>query len=223
MDPRDTIYAILSLASDVRLQPPSYSPRTRYSPVEVPRSGSGRDAEEEDGFPGIDYSKTILEVYTDFIKFAVRQSHSLDILCRPWAPAPVSPENGTIAKMPSWITGLAGCPFQTRGDGYSERVNADCLVGPSETSRSHINIIYGASGSRQASIEFGDSKSGIIFVDGLIVDVVGGKEATAIAGIIPKGWPQFGGWKDESALPPEEFWRTLVANRHHDSKDPPPC
>jgi hypothetical protein len=223
MDPRDTIYAILSLASDVRLQPPSQSPRTRDSPVEVPSSGADRDAEEAVGFPEIDYSKSILEVYTDFIKFAIGQSHSLDILCRPWAPAPVSAEDGTLSKMPSWITGLAGCPFQTRGDGHSERVNADCLAGLSETSHSHINIIYGASGSRQASIEFGDSNSGIIFVDGLVVDVVGCKEPTAMAGNIPQGWSRFGGWKNESVLPPEEFWRTLVANRHRDSKEPPPC
>jgi hypothetical protein len=62
-----------------------------------------------------------------------------------------------------------------------------------------------------------------MFVDGLVVDVVGCKEGTAMAGNIPQGWPRFGGWKDESVLPPEEFWRTLVANRHHDSKDPPPC
>jgi hypothetical protein len=223
MDPRDTIYAILSLASDVQLQPPSQSPRTRDSPFEVQSSGSDRDAEEAVVFPGIDYSKSVLEIYTDFIKFAVGQSHSLDILCRPWAPAPVSAEDGTILKMPSWITGLHGCPFQTRGDGQSERVNADCLAGPSETSHSHTNITYGASGSRKASIEFGDSNSGIIFVDGLVIDVVGCKEDTAIAGNIPQGWPRFGGWKDESVVPPEEFWRTLVANRHRDSKDPPPC
>jgi hypothetical protein len=87
MDPRDTIYAILSLASDVRLQLQSQSPRTRDSPLEVPSSGPDRDIDEAVVFPGIDYSKSVLEVYTDFIKFA---GHQLPFLLR-MAPYPRCP------------------------------------------------------------------------------------------------------------------------------------
>jgi hypothetical protein len=82
--------------------------------------------------------------------------------------------------MPSWITGLTGCPFQTHDDCHSEHVNADCLAGPLDT-----NIIYSASGSQQASIKFAEPNSGIIFVNGLMVNIVSWKKGTALVGNTP--------------------------------------
>lgn len=34
----------------------------------------------------VDYSKSWFDVCKDFVSFAITQSCSLDILCRPWAP-----------------------------------------------------------------------------------------------------------------------------------------
>jgi hypothetical protein len=56
-DPRDTVYAIMTLAKDVK------------QPEERP-----------------DYSKSVKEVCKDLISHTVNSFGSLDIICRPWAP-----------------------------------------------------------------------------------------------------------------------------------------
>jgi hypothetical protein len=85
-DPRDTIYALLSIAKDT--------------------NGSGRNfdqiRQELDRRLVPDYAKSLLDVYTDFIDYCITTSGSLDILCRPWASA-----SGEY--LPSWI-----CTVQQR-------------------------------------------------------------------------------------------------------------
>ena len=39
--------------------------------------------------------------------------------------------------------------------------------------------------------------------------------------IVPSDWLEFGDWTDRSAVLPEEFWRTLVANRGPDGTNMP--
>ena len=56
-DPRDTVYAILTLANDVK-------------PLNEP----------------VDYSKTVKQVCKDLISHTINSFGSLDIICRPWAP-----------------------------------------------------------------------------------------------------------------------------------------
>jgi hypothetical protein len=56
-EPRDTVYAILTLAKDVR-------------PLNEP----------------IDYSKSVKQVCKDLVSHTVNSFGSLDIICRPWAP-----------------------------------------------------------------------------------------------------------------------------------------
>jgi hypothetical protein len=56
-NPRDTVYAIMALATDVR-------------PMREP----------------VDYSKSISEVFKDLINHIVNSFGTLDIICRPWAP-----------------------------------------------------------------------------------------------------------------------------------------
>jgi len=57
-DPRDTIYALLAIARD--------NPQNDLKPSQ---------------------NKSLLEVYTEFIKHCVHKSKSLDMICRYWAPA----------------------------------------------------------------------------------------------------------------------------------------
>lgn len=41
-------------------------------------------------------------------------------------------------------------------------------------------------------------------------------------GIIPASWVELGGWKEpEKTYPPDSFWRTLVADRGKDNRNPP--
>jgi hypothetical protein len=64
-NPRDKIYALLSIASDIDLENPEIVP---------------------------DYFKTVVEVHTDFHHFCLEKSNSLDVLFRAWSrdsPAPI--------------------------------------------------------------------------------------------------------------------------------------
>ena len=74
-DPRDKLYALLGLASDIG---------------------------PEDFFP--DYSKPAQRVWEDLVKFMVTRRHSLDIICSAqfFAPAPGIP--GLQSWLPSWQT-----------------------------------------------------------------------------------------------------------------------
>ena len=52
-----------------------------------------------------------------------------------------------------------------------------------------------------------------MLVEGFILDEIGQIEHPSPAGDIPYDWAPFGGWDDLETEPPEEFWRTLVADR----------
>ena len=52
-----------------------------------------------------------------------------------------------------------------------------------------------------------------MLVEGFILDEIGQIEHPSPAGDIPYAWAPFGGWDDMETEPPEEFWRTLVADR----------
>ncbi|CAK3785712.1 Hypothetical predicted protein [Lecanosticta acicola] len=85
-DPRDTIFALRNIASEVCLA------RSTDSNGHPP--------------PEPDYTKTVLEVYADFVKWVVDTTGTIDILCRPWAPAERKQggrKHRTISRLPSWI------------------------------------------------------------------------------------------------------------------------
>lgn len=117
-EPRDTIFAVLSLAKDGTLNTAGSTGDPRIAP---------------------DYAKSLLDVYTDFMDYCIEQSRSLDILCRYWAPLPRPEDVGGInspmlreESMPSWIPFITksafGEPHAVRGG----RVNGDSLVGGPE-------------------------------------------------------------------------------------------
>jgi hypothetical protein len=83
-DQRDMIYALLNMANDV-------------SAVSAPQNVAP-------GYVFMDYRKTILDVYAEFVMHCCN-SGSLDIICRPWAPRP------TEGKYPSWIACRDRLPF----------------------------------------------------------------------------------------------------------------
>ena len=118
-DPKDTVYALLSIYRKDGL-------------------------EEEELVP--DYEKSIIEVYRDFTKYCVATSGSIDIICRHWAPAGRSSSAAlqhtrisrrkkknnrrkVNAKMPSWVPLLVDSPFGAPRQVPPGRVNGDSLVG----------------------------------------------------------------------------------------------
>jgi hypothetical protein len=82
--------------------------------------------------------------------------------------------------------------------------------------------LYNASGNTKIGTgwkfgEQGTKHAYNFFATGFILDFVSQIAAPAAQGAIPAQWFELGGWKDPKVSgPPEEFWRTLVADRDPD-------
>jgi len=149
----------------------------------------------------IDYTKPLYEVCVDFMSFAIKTSQSLDILCRPWAPF------DNINKLPYWIPTLTQQSFG-KVNGELVRINADPLVGIERTSRRW----YHASGT--LPLPPYKLVGASLIVRGFILDTIGSlSREKAMFGNIPFSWLAFSGWDDTSQRAPDNFWRTLVADR----------
>jgi hypothetical protein len=137
--------------------------------------------------------------------------------------------------LPSWIPGLSGAAFEMEEHPTAglrmERQNADPLVGlPDESGRRN----YTAAGDSQLDLEKLEFRKWdtlrkpnssypeySMFVRGFVLDEVGTVEHLAARGNIPYRWLPAGGWHDTNEYPPEEFWRTLVADRAQNGNNPP--
>jgi len=242
-DPRDTIYALLSIARDTRKV-------------------------KEDDSKGVvlrpDYGKDYTDVCIEFASFCIHTSGSLDIICRPWALDLALP-------LPSWIPLLKKAPFGLIDSIQKGRVNGEGLVGtpgsgsynacggiraserfeprfkvnPSTasipslttTSRAFAQHIHARSVRRSVVTQdfiFAEESRGrkrqpvqsrSIYVKGYRVDSVGSVSARVVAGVVPREFMQlcipseFDG--EEITKIPEEFWRTLVADRNAKGGPPP--
>ncbi|MCJ1394577.1 hypothetical protein MMC18_007457 [Xylographa bjoerkii] len=179
------------------------------------------------------------------------QSRALDIICRPWAPrverrhdkagfefsgTTVSKHNAPTAQeedldhevsLPSWIPDLRRAAFTMKEHPNTtiglrmERKNADPLVGlPTNGERN-----YSAAGTRvitRPKLNFKKREHYYsMFVEGFILDKVDWLEEPARLGNIPWSWLGFGGWRDSRTDPPQAFWRTLVADRGANGRNPP--
>jgi Heterokaryon incompatibility protein (HET) len=161
----------------------------------------------------VDYNKTVYEVCKDFLVFAMAQSESLDIICRPWAP---DPDLSKEPDLPSWIPKLSSAPFELVDKVY-KRVEADPLVGSPGIGRKN----YNASGKWKSIWRFKEDFSRSLFVRGFVLDTVKVKSETAQQGNIPAEWLKVVQWDHGKAAAPDRFWRTLVADRGPDGRRPP--
>ncbi|RYO81800.1 hypothetical protein DL766_007133 [Monosporascus sp. MC13-8B] len=114
-DPRDTIFALLNIAKET-----SSASAQRMIP----------DAQFSQPTP--DYTKNLLEVYIEFLRWVIHTSNSLDIICRHWA----LPERKSKAIMyevlvalPSWIKLVPESPYGQQSEGLNGRKNGDSFVG----------------------------------------------------------------------------------------------
>jgi hypothetical protein len=215
----DTIYAVLALANDVsgsdafpKSQPPirmNASTKEKLQrehpnvdPQTIVRALQSFRVEK---YP-VDYKKDFVEVARDFLDIVTRRSGSLDMILRPWVddkiPKPI------LDSLPSWIRTLRYLPHKPDWKGHYQRVNANPLVGPPGKQA------YSAAGTYPGNWSFGkDPNCWTLTAKGFILDHVGEVEESALGATIPESWYKFGHWEDREEIPPDPFWRTIVADR----------
>jgi hypothetical protein len=136
--------------------------------------------------------------------------------------------------LPSWIPSLSSAAFEMEEHPIAglrmERQNADPLVGlPGSDQRN-----YSAAGTKVLDVDklkfmkwttlkkpeahYPDYS---LFVEGFILDEVATVYQIASNGNMPYQWLKPGGWHDTDEKPPDEFWRTLVADRGPNGRNPP--
>ena len=154
-DPRDTVYAILSICKENNGF--EGQPFSRHPTLPVP------DSPEPEAMLVPDYTKSMVEVYRDFTNYCIATSGSIDIICRHWAPAGWS-KSATVgvrihrkqkrekarvnAKIPSWVPLLKDSAFGDPRQVPPGRVNGDSLVGHPDRK------CYNACGGRNPKVRF---------------------------------------------------------------------
>jgi hypothetical protein len=167
--------------------------------------------------PKAGYDKSLMDVYGDFTEYSIEQSHSLEILCRPWAPMPKA--LNTLERcelgdqgiqnsetLPSWIPVRAhahGVPAED----LTDQVNSESFV-PNFLSQYQKH--YNASAGLRPYVKFGKHNlprprmfDGTLRVKGLKLGVVEKLSGCMLNGAIPA----------EVFLYEPHSWRVLVAGR----------
>jgi hypothetical protein len=225
-DLRDTIYALLPLASDGHLS-------VHNSNGQINRPSLAPD-----------YTKSAYQVYIGFVRHCVLSSGSLDIICRHWAllvaggqgtflrsfstPSFRPPNHDDPSSLPTWVGLVTGSPFGLPSR-FAGRLNGDSLVGEPG------HRIYNASPSREAEFRFSkvvpsthpeyDNAlfDGTLFVNGVILSHVSRVSSRVIDGTIPDECLGIAGWNghDDVNDIPDRLWRSLVADRASDGSNSP--
>jgi hypothetical protein len=132
-------------------------------------------------------------------------------------------------RLPSWVAPVSQAPFSLyHHPGMhilkTGRANADPLVGHPQDG--HRN--YSAAQTQEvdlASLKFRKRpKLGhySLYIRGFELDEVVDVRDASQGGYIPKSWLDLGGWEHPyQDDPPDEFWRTLVADRGRENRNPP--
>jgi Heterokaryon incompatibility protein (HET) len=191
--PLDRIYSVFAIAKDgLKLNRKTLMP----------------DPEQDDDAMRIDYEAKVEDVYQDFVLRAIKNSHSLDIICRYWAGKTVKED------LPTWVRPkqLAQSSFDSN---VSERTEADSLVGLPDHNNYHASRGTAADLGLLASA----AVSRTLKVRGFRLDMISRLAPRAPEGIILSEWITLGGCVKQETKQgirhtvPESFWRTLVADR----------
>jgi hypothetical protein len=132
-------------------------------------------------------------------------------------------------QLPTWIPQLTRASYAMLPHAgvhtlKMARKNSDSLVGfPSLTQRN-----YNATETKKldpTTLKFRKRPSMdkySMYVHGFVLDEIDGIQDSSQNWSIPKEWADIGGWTHiEKRPPPDEFWRTLVADRGRDGRNPP--
>jgi hypothetical protein len=230
-EPRDAIYALLALAKNTL---PAYEdPDEVYQKVPAGAYLKYWARYLARKRYRVDYGQSYVDTCRQFIAFCIDNSdptRALDIICRPWAPAPKppkgprSPHHIEVEKMPSWIPQLSEAAHAMLVHPNSgpriARKNADSLVGLPNIQRN-----YSAAGTTSIKIDTSRFKKRqsyySMYVSGFVIDEVASTEIASQNGYIPEEWVKAAGWDNLEEEPPNEFWRTLVADRGSDGGNAP--
>jgi hypothetical protein len=239
-DPRDTIYTLLNLAKETFNLPSA----------DLVRKKKRSKKNEENPPPTPDYSKNLLEVYANFMEWCIKESGSLDILCRHWAlpevtkkPDKFYPE---LVELPSWITTVRKSAYGSQQEGFGGRKTGDSFVGLPESRcyNASLNLAPKIQWGRDQEVPRTESPNQgvaraalpssqtprpqgglgrVLTVKGFCLGKVSGRHQMH-EGIIPKKVLEALG--HDCAQPklqrvPDAVWRTLVADRGPDGKAPP--
>ncbi|EPE27006.1 hypothetical protein GLAREA_02920 [Glarea lozoyensis ATCC 20868] len=184
----------------------------------------------------VSYQKPFAHVAAGFMERITTNSLSLDMIFRPWAP-----EN---EELPTWIRTLKDMPWRTKEEAHHEhllmhegstliwrRLNADPLVAATPA----IHTLYKASGKPPSrptwafhQINICESSVPILYARGFVLDVILQQEEPATLGRVPVSWLKYGNetiQHDEFTSEwriPDDFWRTMIANRDRFGSNPPP-
>ncbi|KAI0019279.1 heterokaryon incompatibility protein-domain-containing protein [Xylariomycetidae sp. FL0641] len=133
--------------------------------------------------------------------------------------------------LPSWIAKISKAPYTFgRFPGVTirrmGRKNADPLVGPPEDGRRN----YTAAQTRPVDLRAlrfrkrPHQKHYSLYVKGFKLTQIEEVGPQSQGGSIPAVWTRIAGWhnaEQEGGHPPPQFWRTLVADRGKDTRNPP--
>ena len=151
----------------------------------------------------VNYNLPAREVCSDFVKYSIRSTRQLDIICRPWAPE--------VSGLPSWVRPRSEHAFRVLDDNRYCRANADSLAVLTSTSQT----LYSACGKGVllAWYECFYPNTLSLAVEGFELGIVDVVAPPAMNGILPKEWRTIGGRSKKSNASEDWFWRTLVADR----------
>lgn len=240
-DPKDTVYAVLSIASDT----PYSNARTAAETVTSAVSTPGAPSTLGDPRISPNYQKSLPEICADFVDYCIDKSGSLDIICRHWAPV--------NKEMPTWISFITNSAFGGPQFALHGRRNGDSLVGtPSRQNHKNYNASAGLKPSyrveriydnepangiqnengqnyfssgghtggnttpRQGSRDYSNKYTGVLYAKGICLDTIEKLSPRAPQGMILRECLQMGGWtydEDIVSAVPDSLWRTLVADR----------
>ncbi|KAK8131225.1 HET-domain-containing protein [Apiospora sp. TS-2023a] len=138
-------------------------------------------------------------------------------------------------KLPSWISPVSGAPFalfhHPGGNSMLRmgRKNADPLVGLPQDGHRNYSAAQNTKVDHKSEKRLRFRKRPrlnqySLYTKGFIFDKIVEVREPARLGAIPETWTKLAGWDgavDGSKDPPAEFWRTLVADRGKDNRNPP--
>lgn len=228
-DPRDSIYALLNIARE----------SSRIRPNDTPNPP-----------PEPDYEKNLLQVYNDFVKWVIKETKSIDIICRQWAlperiDNPPASYPRPLCILPSWIKTVPDSAFGRQQEGFSGRKNGESLVGL--PGRNLYNASHGKAPSARVDswkvptsrAMFPSSDTSVtsqsrvqehyraaLNVSGIELGVVEDNTDPIADGVIPAWALKKLGWDpDDDAehheMVPDSVWRTLVADGDASGQKPP--
>lgn len=137
--------------------------------------------------------------------------------------------------LPSWISRISGASFALyRHPGMHKterigRMNADPLVGLPQDGHKNYSAAQNTKVDYDSDRRLRFRKRPMsnhcsLFTEGFILTKIVTVAEPARLGAIPETWTKVAGWEnavDGQTDPPVEFWRTLVADRGKDERNPP--